>query len=136
MLYHLLTTALHSMLITLPGETFPPVLSQDIEEWQVECQIDYYLSDEDDESENSYFLLLKLLEENGQIIPTLSLQHFVQDVGANEIALFDIDTPETWAEQLANCVDEHDLHNTATKIGNTFLAAITPFIAAVKQHAA
>jgi hypothetical protein len=126
---------LSTQLAKLPGDQFPPRISPEMDEWQVEHTIDYHLNNEDDESENTYFLMLKLTCDGNNLRPSFSLQKFVQDVGTTELVDFPIDQPERWSPLLRESVDAHDLHKDAMTTGMAFFDVITPFINALRAAA-
>lgn len=127
MIYSVLSR-LSAQLAKLPGEQFPPRISPEMDEWQIEYTIDYHLNNENDESENTYFLMLKLTNDGGHLRVSFSLQQFVQDVGANTLADFPTDRPELWPQLLSQSVDAHDMHKDAMSTGMAFFESITPFI--------
>lgn len=127
MIYSVLSR-LSAQLAKLPGEQFPPRISPEMDEWQIEHTIDYHLNNEDDESENTYFLMLKLACEGNSLRLSFSLQKFVQDVGTTELVDFPIDQPDLWPQLLFQSADAHDLHKDAMATGMAFFEVITPFI--------
>lgn len=135
MLFSLLQTKFLDIINRLPGEQFPPHLFPGMEEWQIEYAIDYYLHNDQDESENTYFFMLKLTDDNGHLRITFSLEHFVQGVGATEIANFPLEHTEGWLSLLTQTAKQHDLHNDAVPAGTLFIEAIIPFVEQLRSVA-
>ena len=118
----------------LPGEHFEGKITGDCEEWRTELTIDYYMSDEDTEAENSYFLVFALFEIDGQVKAELSLNHYVNEVGVNDKFSFPLEAPDTWLANLQSHADDWDMHKDAFGIGSELLTKIQSLMVALNQE--
>lgn len=112
-------------LATFPGDHFFGDITGHGNEWRTEFTLDYCPSDESEEQENEYSLVFALIEtDSGAVLPELTLNYVVAEVGVNDRHRFTITTPDAAMAELARVCDEWDMRKGSVAIGKTLVDKI------------
>ena len=116
-----------SILETFPGDTFEGDLTGHGYEWRAEYAIDYAPSNQDETDEDEFVLTLSIYQkssEAGSITTTLTLEHYVPEVGIESKEQIPVSDLESMATALQRIVIEWDLRKDAVEIAGPYLTKV------------
>ena len=116
-----------SILETFPGDIYEGDITGHGYEWRAEYAIDYAPSNQDETDEDEFVLTLSIYKktsEAGSIVATLTLEHYVPEVGIEDKEPIAVSDFESMATALVKVADEWDLRKDAVEIAGPYLTKV------------